>query len=437
MKKIIFLVMMAAAFLAVSCDPSSENPPIEVQVSLMYENAIMDKDGVTVTLMTTDNSASYQAETVAGVATFTVIPGLYNASASFTETDGTNSMLYNGSTAVTVSSAGETAFTINLTVSESSQLVIKELYFAGCMDNNGEKAYRNDGYVILYNNGDTELDVSDVAFAFSAPYNSSGTNKYVLGGSSEPSYFSENWIPAQAAVWYFTSEVKIPAYSQITVVFFGAIDHTSTYSNSVDLSSPDNYVMYAPESAYVNAKYAVADGIPSSHYLTPYIWGQGNAWTLSVNSPAFYILEYDGIETYAADPANQESTMGSTMVGVKIPTDWVVDGIEVFQNGRESSNIKRLPPVVDAGSIYMTVDQGYTLYRNVDKEATEALPENDGLLVYNYSGGTVGVDEVYGSTDPSGIDAEASIAAGAHIIYQDTNNSSNDFHQRAVSSLKN
>ena len=55
-------------------------------------------------------------------------------------------------------------------------------------------------------------------------------------------------------------------------------------------------------------------------------------------------------------------------------------------------------------------------------------------VFYNYAGGTEA--EEGGSTDPSGIDAEASIAKGAHIIYKDTNNSKNDFHQRKVSSIK-
>ena len=81
----------------------------------------------------------------------------------------------------------------------------------------------------------------------------------------------------------------------------------------------------------------------------------------------------------------------------------------------------------------MTVGKGRSAYRNVDKEATEALPENAGKLVYNYSLGTA--DEG-GSTDPSGIDAEASIAAGAHIIYSQTNDSGKDFHQRKIVSLK-
>ena len=92
--------------------------------------------------------------------------------------------------------------------------------------------------------------------------------------------------------------------------------------------------------------------------------------------------------------------------------------------------MKRLTADVDAGYVWLTNYQGHTLYRNVDKTATEALPENEGKLVYNY---TLGVD---GSTDPSGIDAEASMKQGAHIIFQDTNNSSNDFHERAKCSLR-
>lgn len=91
---------------------------------------------------------------------------------------------------------------------------------------------------------------------------------------------------------------------------------------------------------------------------------------------------------------------------------------------------------MDAGYVYHRNQQGYTLYRNVDQASTEALPENEGKLVYGYSGGTTDIEPSCGTTDPSGIDAEASIANGAHIIYQDTNNSSNDFHLRAKASLR-
>jgi hypothetical protein len=66
----------------------------------------------------------------------------------------------------------------------------------------------------------------------------------------------------------------------------------------------------------------------------------------------------------------------------------------------------------------------------VDKTATEAILGNAGKLVYGYS---LGYEE---STDPSGIDAEASIKNGAHIIYKETNNTTNDFHQRSQASLR-
>src|SRR5690606_6734667 len=129
--------------------------------------------------------------------------------------------------------------------------------------------------------------------------------------------------------------------------------------------------------------------------------------------------------------SNVEAYYGSTsQIIKKVPTDWIVDGMESFLIGNDG-NHKRLTTTVDAGFVYHINKEGYSLYRNVNKSATEALPENSGKLVYNYGKGTdkvVGLE--HGSTDPSGIDAEASIKNGARIIYMDTNNSTNDFHLR-------
>ena len=118
----------------------------------------------------------------------------------------------------------------------------------------------------------------------------------------------------------------------------------------------------------------------------------------------------------------------------KVAQDKVIDAIEVFAIGKEDANKKRLPAKIDAGYVMFLNKLGYSLYRNVDKEATEAIEGNADKLVYNYAGGT---EITTGqSTDPSGIDAEASIAKGAKIIYLDTNNSTKDFHQRAKASLR-
>ncbi len=116
-----------------------------------------------------------------------------------------------------------------------------------------------------------------------------------------------------------------------------------------------------------------------------------------------------------------------------IPVEWILDGIEIFTSSSDK-NQKRLTSKVDAGQTYLTNKQGYSSYRNVDKKATEAIKENAGKLVYNYNKGTLTDNK--NSTDPSGIDAEASVKNGAIIVYQDTNNSTNDFHQRKEASLK-
>ncbi len=110
----------------------------------------------------------------------------------------------------------------------------------------------------------------------------------------------------------------------------------------------------------------------------------------------------------------------------------MLDALDIWSAKDETKYIYRFPRVVNTGCVvFTTIKLGYTIYRNVDKAATEAIPENEGKLVYNYSGAVSEED-----TDPSGIDAEASIAAGAKIVYSDTNNSDTDFHVRKVASLK-
>ena len=162
----------------------------------------------------------------------------------------------------------------------------------------------------------------------------------------------------------------------------------------------------------------------------------GNGWALSVTSPALVLFQTHDVKPadYATNTANQWYDGGQTgsqiWACVKVPNEWVVDAIEVFSSGYKDGSQKRLTADVDAGYVWLTNYQGHSLYRNVDREATEALPENAGRLVYGYA---LGVGD---STDPSGIDAEASIRNGARIVYQNTNNTTNDFHERLRCSLR-
>jgi hypothetical protein len=314
-------------------------------------------------------------------------------------------------------------------------LVIKELYVGGCQRNDGSGSFANDKYVILYNNSDQAANLENVVLGMVLPYNSQASNSDYVAGKLF--YEAEGWIPAGTGIWTFRQAVTLEAGKQIVIALTNAIDNTTTYSNSVNFSNANYYCTYDIEQ-YPNVSYYPnpVSTIPTTHYLKAYHYGTGNAWPLSNTSPAFFIFTTEGSPAaFAADAGRTNLYNNSaTQVRKKVPVEWVVDAVEVYAKGN-ANNQKRLTANVDAGYVELTSAQGYTLYRNVDKAATEAITGNTGKIVYNYSLGTAG-SPANGTTDPSGIDAEASIKAGARIIYKDSNNSSNDFHQRARASLR-
>lgn len=314
------------------------------------------------------------------------------------------------------------------------QILIKELYNGGCPKDNGSGAFQQDKCIILYNNCGQQAVINNFCIAYVAPYNGHTNNKN-YGDDGKLTYESEGFIPAYNGMWWYPYSLVIEPYSQVVINVAGAIDNTQTYSQSVNYANADYYALYDPESGFANTTwYPVPTSIPSSHYLKAKRIGMGNAWSLSNTSPALIIFQTKDVAPadFAEDADLWYDGGGTGEVNAchKVKNEWVLDGIEVFQTAKIADSQKRLTADIDAGFVGLTNQLGHTLYRNVDKEATEALPENAGKLVYDYA---LGVDD---STDPSGIDAEASMKNGAHIIYQDTNNSTNDFHERQKCSLR-
>jgi len=316
------------------------------------------------------------------------------------------------------------------------QIIIKELYNGGCTNDAG-KSFQYDKCVILYNNCGQQAVVNNLCFGVGSPANaySSVPNNYDENGKLV--YESQGIIPAWHGTWWFQGSLVIEPYSQVVVNIHGAIDNTQTVSQSVNYANPDYYCMYDPESGYNHTNYypTPSSVIPTSHYLKAKEIGMGNGWTVSVNSPAFFIFQTQGVDaaTWADDVNNiwyPEGQNTQTFACFAVPNEWIIDGVEVFSYDYPDDCKKRLTADIDGGAVWLTKYQGHSLYRNVDKAATEALPENAGKLFYDYS---LGVGE---STDPSGIDAEASMKQGAHIIFQDFNNSTEDFHERQRCSLR-
>ena len=439
MKKLFYI--WTFLMLAVSC---SDNDGIPSEALSMGQVSVVltgdgDLSGFETQLRNiATNSIFIETSDAEGKVLFHVTPGIYEASATGAHSAEGYAYTYNGTSGQLIVKKGETTnVTIGMKSARVSQIVIKELYNGGCMRNNGVDTYQYDKCVILYNNSSQPASLSNLCFGSSSPSNAHSNNKN-YNADGKLTYESEGFIPVWNGIWYFPSTMKLEPYQQLVVNIHGAIDNTQTVSQSVNYANSDYYCMYDPESGYTHTSYypTPADVIPTSHYLKAVRYGLGTGWALSVSAPALVLFQTHGVlpADYAANTDNMwydGGQVGSQVWAcVKVPNEWIVDAIEVFSSGYKDSSMKRLTSDIDAGYVWLTNYKGHSLYRNVNQAATEALPENAGKLVYNY---TLGVN---GTTDPSGIDAEASLRQGAHIIYQDTNHSTNDFHEREKCSLR-
>ena len=440
MKKYLIILSLLALGLLASCNKTKEVLPVQIQLQLVCDGANFEVAGIPVSIQDAEATFTLEGATNAqGQVSFTLKPGSYEATSTYVTAEAGQRQAYSGTTgSFLVVEETPATQVLNLQKVESQQIVIEELYTAGCTNPDDNKGYTNDAYVILYNNSEVEADASNVVFGFLAPYNGHANNKYITDGKLM--YESLEWVPAFGAIWWFEApKVTIPAYGELLVAIFGAIDHSAIVSTSVNLSNKNFYWMSnnSINPPYSNAKYAAADAIPTSHYLSCHPFTQGNAWAISNSSPAFFIgnMPKAQVEALCSDTENYDQTQGSGAASsvVKFPKKNVIGAVEVWAAANVATSNVRFPADVNSGYVALTSKKGYTLYRNVDKEATEALPENKDKLVYNYDKGTTDVE---GTTDPSGIDARASMQNGAHIIFKFTKNTTNDFHQRKESSLK-
>lgn len=445
MKKLFYL-LIPILFVLASCSDDDKGETYKtssVTVQLNYPNDSQYKPvkDVLVKMTNKSDANSYESKTDAyGKAVFNVPAGIYEITSTERRLVNNQRVNFNGlRSGIVVNETwnSENIQTIDLQYSESAHVIIKEMYVGGCPVDNGSGTFNYDKYVILYNNSDKEVNIGKMALATTMPYNATGTNAY-YDKNGNLSYASQGWIPAGQAIWYFQNDVILAPGKQIVIALNNAVNNTITYSKSINFDNPDYYCTY--DIAVFNHKLTYvspAASIPTSHYLKAVAYGKGTAWTLSGANPGLFLFTPEGVDAkdFAKDESKNDYYNGSqALVSKKVPVKWITDGVEVFSINMEG-NQKRLTPNVDAGYVFFEYKMGYSVYRNVDEEATLAIKGNKEKLVYNYKFGTETLPK--GTTDPSGIDAEASIKNGARIVYEDSNNSSNDFHQRIQASLRN
>ena len=322
-----------------------------------------------------------------------------------------------------------------------AKLIIKEIAVSGGFKTTENKSYNWCKAITVYNNSNVKATIKNLGIGNVGDTNAhAALIKKNYDENGVLLYENSGFTPIWSQVWYIP-EITIEPYSDAVIAVNGAIDHTIVAPEAYNLADASYYAMYDPENGANNANaYPVPfEGIPASHYFKVINLFTTNAWPGSMMCPSIVLFQFpENVDprTYCDKEGENIYYTGNTPTAngsnicVKIPNEWILDGAEFFRIGFESESFKRLAKSIDTSFGLYNSNKKYSAYRNVDKAATEAIAENAGKLVYDYD------QAVEGTNEPSGIDAAASIKNGAKIVYQDTNNSSADFHLRKAWSLK-
>ena len=377
----ILATVLASAILSGCTDLKNDNPYTAtlntLTVSPVYPEGFGDgpQAGISVNITETGKGTEYTATTGAdGKASIKVQDGIYRVTISYR----TDEYIFNGS-ADRVRIIGEDKnLPVSMDMTEPGEIVIKEIYCGGCLCYPLEGTYMSDSYIILHNNTSQVQYLDSLCIGVADPYNATGTNVWVSRDDDGTSVLPD-FVPVIQAVWKIKGDGKtfpLQPGEDAVVCIFGAIDHTRQYPLSVNLNKPGYFVCYNIE-YFPNTRYhpVPGDNISSDRYLDVVIkTGQANAYTFSVNSPAVVIFKAEGttIEDFvSSENAIVQKPGSSSDRIVKLPIEWVLDGVEVF-TGSSAGNVKRLDPGIDAGYANFSAPYlGHTLFRKTDAQASE------------------------------------------------------------------
>ena len=411
MKRCFFI--FAAALMATGCLEAFQGLPDEkltswpdnlylLSVTAVYpaDYAASVHEGAAIRVEDIASGAAYVARTDrSGLARIDVPSGIYRITCS----DRIDRDLFNG-TADKVVVTEPRSIDLPLSHSKAGSLVIKELYTSGCSKAPEEGTYQSDQYVIIHNNDAETAYLDSLCFGTLSPYNSTAVNNWVTHDPVTGETVFPDFAPVVTVVWQLPgngNSFPLAPGEDAIIALRGAVDHTAQYPLSVNLNRPDVFVCYNP-TYFPNTLYhpAPGDKVQPERYAKVVIkTGQANANTVSLASPTFVLFRSKGlpIEDYVLLPDVVQTTPGNSADRVvKVPYDWIVDGVEVF-DGRSTGNAKRLSPAADAGFVTLSdIFKGHTVRRKLD---------------------------------------EAASSGNGFETLTDTNNSSNDFYESEIQSL--
>ena len=366
------IFVLLALFLFTGC-LREEKIDTTVTIGVQFPEDFKDipKSGIRVKLYNTASGRSYISETNgSGVARLDVEYGFYDAIVQHQETDEDNTYIFNGrySNIILAPGRNDRLYTVPLAYALKSNLIIKEIYFGGCMTGGGI-TYSNDNYLSIYNNSTNVVYLDSLCIGYIAPPTSSSKSNFVKADGT-----LMDILPIAFMAW------QVPGNGQDyplqpgeeVIIAVNAVDHKARHLQSVDLSK----AKFAFYNLNLSMQEAPAPGVISLSQ----IWkGPGEAYGLVPNGgPAMVLFRIPGnAMAYASDAGNlmQDPVTHAGLYSLMINKEWVLDGIECIQS--KSAVNKRLTGNIDAGFVCQeSLYAGLSVQRKVEKI------DSDGRIIY-------------------------------------------------------
>ncbi|MCR5003329.1 MAG: DUF4876 domain-containing protein [Bacteroidales bacterium] len=392
MKKIITLVaaVAAAASVFTACDNKDDVKTVSAVITVDDSDieSSAKAEAYTVTLTNNSTSLSYTVQTENSIATFDgLVPGVYSATVSAeTVVDGFQYVI-SGSVASESIITEATAITVKVTATKASALILKEIYYNGCTvktpeeagDDYGETYFRDQFYEIYNNSTETVyadgLCLTDNGNSF-ASYDFSTIYTYDIANP-------ENYLFVQT-VWTIPgSGTDYPvAPGESIIVAQWATDHNAeslANGKSISTASAEFEALMGESSTWDGTVLTDNDAINMTRtVLAGYAAPQ---WLISVYT-ANIILFKPSVELKNEDflVANESSYTKAREI---LRSD-VLDAVQWMEQETDFAEPthRRLPTAIDAGCNFLTAYNGKSIARKV------AGQREDGTYIYQDTNNT-------------------------------------------------
>ncbi len=387
-------VLMVIATMLYSCDDSEmpENGELILNLNFTTELDMGQNATVKINLVSSEGITSTYEVPLQSQAIIRVSSGVYNITANVKYASNNVIHLFSGQLSdVVLRSDDSVSCDMQMNYSQSGQIVISEIYYSGCVGASGS-TYYNDQYLILHNNSADTAYLDKLCLGFVFPLRASSKSFFV-------DYYTDRTVVANF-LWQFPgdgSDYPIAPGSDV-VVAPNCVNHIALgNTESVDLSKEGYWACY---DVNANLTKQSPPATPDKKLLK-LLWRNGTSTSCvcSIFDPAFVLFGIQGDElTYLKEYDTTNPSMPSSSTHyMGVPYSWIYDGVECFD---ATNRYKRLSGVVDGGYSLMTKGSaaGTSVRRKLNVEASTKM---------------------------------------GFSVYQDTNNSSEDFEPCYPPSLKN